>query len=78
QHPGETMAEWFMEGMIQRLLDENDKVARALLEKAVLYVVPNMNPDGVIRGHLRTNAVGVNLNSEWQKPSMEKIPEVFL
>ncbi|MCV5690128.1 M14 family zinc carboxypeptidase, partial [Escherichia coli] len=56
QHPGETMAEWFMEGMIQRLLDENDTVARALLEKAVLYVVPNMNPDGGIRGHLRTNA----------------------
>ncbi|EDM56815.1 zinc-carboxypeptidase, partial [Vibrio parahaemolyticus AQ3810] len=78
QHPGETMAEWFMEGMIQRLLDENDTVARALLEKAVLYVVPNMNPDGGIRGHLRTNAVGVNLNREWQTPSMEKSPEVFL
>lgn len=61
-----------MEGMIQRLLDENDTVARALLEKAVLYVVPNMNPDGGIRGHLRTNAVGVNLNREWQTPSMEK------
>ncbi|EKY4212838.1 hypothetical protein ACS83_10750 [Vibrio alginolyticus] len=78
QHPGETMAEWFMEGMIQRLLDENDTVARALLEKAVLYVVPNMNPDGGIRGHLRTNAVGVNLNREWQTPSMEKSPEVYL
>ncbi|EDP57864.1 M14-type cytosolic carboxypeptidase [Vibrio sp. AND4] len=78
QHPGETMAEWFMEGMIQRLLDENDTVARALLEKAVLYVVPNMNPDGGIRGHLRTNAAGVNLNREWQTPSMEKSPEVFL
>ncbi|MDW2373135.1 carboxypeptidase family protein, partial [Vibrio sp. 1078-1] len=44
----------------------------------VLYVVPNMNPDGGIRGHLRTNAVGVNLNREWQTPSMEKSPEVFL
>ncbi|MDF4767196.1 carboxypeptidase family protein, partial [Vibrio parahaemolyticus] len=78
QHPGETMAEWFMEGMIQRLLDENDTIARALLEKAVLYVVPNMNPDGGIRGHLRTNAVGVNLNREWQTPSMEKSPAVYL
>ncbi|MCG9682214.1 M14-type cytosolic carboxypeptidase [Vibrio sp. Isolate23] len=78
QHPGETMAEWFMEGMIQRLIDEEDTAARALLEKAVLYVVPNMNPDGSIRGHLRCNAVGVNLNREWQSPSMEKSPEVFL
>ena len=78
QHPGETMAEWCAEGMIQRLLDENDMVARALLEQAVLYVVPNMNPDGGVRGHLRTNAVGVNLNREWQSPSMDRSPEVFL
>lgn len=78
QHPGETMAEWFIEGMANRLLDDSDTVSRALLEKAVLYVVPNMNPDGSIRGHLRTNAVGVNLNREWQTPSMDKSPEVFL
>ncbi|NAX20986.1 M14 family metallopeptidase [Vibrio sp. V39_P1S14PM300] len=78
QHPGETMAEWFIEGMVNRLLDDSDTVSRALLEKAVLYVVPNMNPDGSIRGHLRTNAVGVNLNREWQTPSMDKSPEVFL
>ncbi|RTZ17578.1 hypothetical protein EJ063_01990 [Vibrio aquaticus] len=78
QHPGESMAEWFMEGLIQRLLDEDDATARALLEKAVLYVVPNMNPDGSIRGHLRCNAIGVNLNREWQTPSMERSPEVFL
>lgn len=78
QHPGETMAEWFIEGLLQRLLDETDTVGRALLDKAVFYVVPNMNPDGGIRGHLRTNAAGVNLNREWQTPSMEKSPEVFL
>lgn len=78
QHPGETMAEWFMEGVVQRLLDEDDVTARALLEQAVLYVVPNMNPDGAIRGHLRCNAIGVNLNREWQAPTMERSPEVYL
>lgn len=78
QHPGESMAEWFIEGIIHRLLDDSDTLSRALLEKAVLYVVPNMNPDGSVRGHLRTNAVGVNLNREWQTPSMEKSPEVYL
>ena len=78
QHPGETMAEWFIEGLLQRLLDDTDTVAKALLDKAVFHVVPNMNPDGSIRGHLRTNAIGVNLNREWQTPSMEKSPEVFL
>lgn len=78
QHPGETMGEWFVEGMLHRLLDSDDGVARLLLDKAVFYVVPNMNPDGSYRGHLRTNAAGVNLNREWQSPSMEKSPEVFL
>ena len=78
QHPGETMAEWFMEGFIDRLLDEDDGVARSLLNSAVFYLVPNMNPDGSARGHLRTNAKGVNLNREWQTPSMENSPEVYL
>jgi len=78
QHPGETMAEWLIEGLLERLLDEDDGVARQLLDKAVFYVVPNMNPDGSVRGHLRTNAAGVNLNREWAEPSMEKSPEVFL
>jgi murein tripeptide amidase MpaA len=77
QHPGETMAEWWMEGMIQRLLDENDAVVNALLQKAVIYLVPNMNPDGSQRGHLRTNAVGANLNREWENPSLQRSPEVY-
>jgi len=77
QHPGETMAEWFVEGLLQRLLDNTDTVAKSLLDKAVFHIVPNMNPDGSVRGHLRTNAIGVNLNREWQAPSVEKSPEVF-
>jgi len=78
QHPGESMAEWFAEGFLQRLLDGADPVARVLLTQCVLYVVPNMNPDGAVRGNLRTNAAGANLNREWATPSLEKSPEVFL
>lgn len=78
QHPGETMAEWFIEGFLQRLLDDTDTVGRSILDKATFYVVPNMNPDGSIRGHLRHNAIGANLNREWQSPSMDRSPEVFL
>ena len=77
QHPGESMAEWWMEGYLDRLLDEQDSVSCALLEKAVFYVVPNMNPDGCFRGYLRTNALGVNLNREWDKATAENSPEVF-
>lgn len=78
QHPGESMAEWYVEGLLDRLFDGDDATSRLLLDKAVFYVVPNMNPDGSARGHLRTNAVGTNLNREWLEPSMDKSPEVFL
>jgi len=78
QHPGETMAEWFSEGFLERLLDGDDSVSRVLLERCVFHVVPNMNPDGAVRGNLRTNAAGANLNREWLSPSMERSPEVFL
>jgi murein tripeptide amidase MpaA len=78
QHPGESMAEWWMEGFLARLLDPADRTAQALREKVVFYLVPNMNPDGSRRGHLRTNAAGANLNREWSEPAMDRSPEVFL
>jgi murein tripeptide amidase MpaA len=78
QHPGETMAEWFVEGMLDALLDPAHPFGRQLLKESVFYVVPNMNPDGSVRGNLRTNAAGANLNREWMNPSMERSPEVFL
>lgn len=78
QHPGETMAEWFIDGFLERLLDGDDAVSRVLLQRCVFHVVPNMNPDGAVRGNLRTNAGGANLNREWATPSMEASPEVFL
>ncbi|MEN2750967.1 M14-type cytosolic carboxypeptidase [Psychrobacter sp. FBL11] len=77
QHPGETMAEWLIEGLLDGLLDDDNATGKLLLEKANFYIVPNMNPDGSVRGHLRTNAVGTNLNREWSNPSLERSPEVF-
>jgi murein tripeptide amidase MpaA len=77
QHPGETMAEWLVEGTLNALLDPSNPIARAILDEAVLYVVPNMNPDGSVRGNLRTNAAGANLNREWMTPSLETSPEVY-
>ncbi len=76
QHPGETMAEWWMQGFIERLTGP-DPVAAALLDQATLHIIPNMNPDGSRRGHLRTNACGANLNREWHGPTHERSPEVL-
>ena len=77
QHPGESMAEWWMEGALEKLLDDADPVSRRLREKATFHIVPNMNPDGTRRGHLRTNAAGINLNREWHDPSPQRSPEVL-
>lgn len=74
QHPGESMCEWWMEGALDWL---TSAAAAPLLSKATVHVVPNMNPDGTRRGHLRTNAAGVNLNREWHAPSLERSPEVL-
>lgn len=81
QHPGETMAEWFVEGLVKRLAGwgdwAGDPVARKLFDQAVFHIVPNMNPDGSVLGNLRTNAAGANLNREWMEPDAARSPEVL-
>jgi murein tripeptide amidase MpaA len=77
QHPGEHMAEWFMQGLLERLQRRDDAELNALLEQADLYLVPNMNPDGAFRGHLRTNIAGRDLNRAWQSASEADSPEVY-
>lgn len=87
QHPGENMAEFYAEGLLRRLfgLDgELDRATKRTLEKFRLHVVPCMCPDGVVRGHIRTNGVGANLNREWgtveveyEAPTLERSPEVY-
>ena len=77
QHPGESMAEHWAEGALEMLTDSADPHARKLLEKCRIHIVPNCNPDGSCRGHLRTNYAGVNLNREWAEPSAERSPEVL-
>ena len=81
QHPGETMAEWFVEGLIKRLAGwgdwAGDPFARLIFDHAVFHIVPNMNPDGSALGNLRTNAAGANLNREWMEPDAARSPEVL-
>ncbi len=76
QHPGESMAEWWAEGALEMLTDPDNAIATRLRSAFTFHIVPNMNPDGSCRGHLRTNAAGVNLNREWANPTAERSPEV--
>jgi len=76
QHSGETMASWWMEGALDRLLDPADEAARALLAAATVHLAPLVNVDGAARGNLRGNAAGLDLNRQWRAPDPEKAPEV--
>eukprot|EP01082_Thalassiosira_pseudonana_P006095 g5556.t1 g5556 contig2:779973-781534(-) len=89
QHPGETQAEFFAEGFLHRLLGigmegELEEVTKRVLSQYRVFIVPCMCPDGAVRGHLRTNSVGANLNREWatvhddyEAPLLERSPEVY-
>ncbi len=76
QHPGEVMAEWFAEGLLERLANHGDAVARAVRAVATVMVVSCVNVDGAARGHHRVNAAGVDLNRSWLDAD-ERAPEVL-
>ncbi len=63
QHPGESMAGWFVEGLVE-WLTEGGPAAERLLAVGVA-VVPRMNPDGVAIGNHRTTPLGRDLNRTW-------------
>ena len=76
QHSGETMASWWMEGALERLLDDGDPVAARLRAIARIHLVPLVNIDGAVRGNLRGNGAGIDLNRQWHDPDPLKAPEV--
>lgn len=77
QHPGESMGSWWIEGFLPALAGDAE-ASKSLRDAATIYVIPCMNLDGSRRGHLRTNAAGIDLNRAWRNTTMEKSPEVYL
>lgn len=75
QHPGETMAQWIVEGLTKEIL--KDQYQNKFMEKYTFYIVMNMNPDGSEIGNHRTNSQGKNLNRCWADPCKETCPEVY-
>jgi predicted deacylase len=67
-HPGEVPGSHVMNGILKGLLQDTD-IAKLLRDKFVFYMVPIINPDGVFRGHYRTDRNGVNLNRYYMSPS---------
>lgn len=76
-HPGECPSSHMIHGCIEFLLHNTDSRAACLRQKCVFFIVPMINPDGVVRGHSRTDARGVDLNRMYREPSFSQHPAPF-
>ena len=67
-HPWEAGSNWVMQGLIERLLGDDEEIRRFLRVYNVC-VLPMANKDGVARGGTRFNLRGMDLNRNWDKPA---------
>jgi hypothetical protein len=67
-HPWEAGSNWVAQGLIQRLL-KNDDDARRFLQTYSVSILPMANKDGVARGGTRFNMRGKDLNRDWGTPA---------
>lgn len=66
QHPCETVSSFICESMMDHLLSGAEEV-NLLLQKYQVFVIPMVNPDGVIHGSSRCNLAGFDLNRQWSE-----------
>ncbi|MFO0889496.1 MAG: M14 family zinc carboxypeptidase [Isosphaeraceae bacterium] len=67
-HPWEPGGNWVIQGLVDRLLRDDDE-AKRYLERYCLFVLPMANKDGVARGRTRFNLRGKDLNRNWDRPA---------
>ncbi|EAS00690.3 zinc carboxypeptidase family protein (macronuclear) [Tetrahymena thermophila SB210] len=76
-HPGEVPGSHVFNGMLQLLLNKDDARSKVLRDHFVFVMIPIINPDGVSRGHYRTDSQGQNLNRFYINPSQQDQPEIY-
>jgi len=67
-HPGETVSSFVIKGSIEFLISD-DPQADKLRNLFVFFIVPMLNPDGVIIGNYRCSLDGADLNRNFRYPS---------
>jgi hypothetical protein len=76
-HPGETPSSYAVQGVINMLTDPSNSVAEALRRMFVFKIVPMLNPDGVFRGHFRTDCLLQDLNRYYDEPTPQNHSPAF-
>jgi murein tripeptide amidase MpaA len=65
QHPCETVGSFIAEKIINYFTSGQDAITSFLVSSFDIFVIPMINPDGVIHGMSRANMAGLDLNRHW-------------
>lgn len=75
-HPGESNSSYVAEGFLEQLCGTS-AVGKELRAKYIFFVVPMVNPDGVVAGNYRTSLFGKDLNRTFDQSRRYAFPETF-
>jgi hypothetical protein len=76
-HPGETPSSFLAQGIIENLLNGSDS-SQLVLQQFEFFIVPCINPDGVVGGYSRTNANKVDIEREYNKEEYDAEIETII